>query len=260
MTPLEVEARLREAVQSFWPARAHNLKKQQQSGRIDTGTRGAVTAGTQMGALEVLITDIVCEFGLDRAHVKTRTALELPGYYRSEKKWDLIVVSEGELVLAMEFKSQVGPSFGNNFNNRSEEAIGSAADIWTAYRESRFGKSPKPFPGYLFLLEDCAKVHRPVRNREPYFAVDPVFRGDSKGSRTGKDTFAGVSYHSRYELLCRRLVLEQKYSAACLLLATNEETSVIARQHEDLSFQRFVAVLQGHVVTFLESRKARGSS
>ena len=33
---------------------------------------------------------------------------QLPGYYRSEKKWDLIVVSNGQLVTAMEFKSQVG--------------------------------------------------------------------------------------------------------------------------------------------------------
>ena len=233
MTQSETEVRLQRAIQSFWEARARNLKKQQESGRIDAGTRGAVTAGTQMGALEVLITDIVCEFGLDRTHVKTRTSLELPGYYRSEKKWDLIVVSEGELVLAMEFKSQVGPSFGNNFNNRSEEAIGSATDIWTAFRESRFGISPKPFLGYLVLLEDCPKVHKPVRNKEPYFAVDPAFRGDSKGSKGAREKFSGVSYHARYELLCRRLVLEQKYSAACLLLATNEEPCVITQRHED---------------------------
>ena len=107
-----------------------------------------------MGALEVLVSDILCEAGLNKIDVKTRTALELPGYYRSEKKWDLIVVSDGQLVTAMEFKSQVGPSFGNNFNNRSEEAIGSATDIWVAYREGRFGKTPTPFLGYFFLLED----------------------------------------------------------------------------------------------------------
>ncbi len=71
-----------------------------------------------MGAMEVLIADILCKAGLKHLDVKTRTALELPGYYRAEKKWDLIVVSDGQLVSAMEFKSQVGPSFGNNFNNR----------------------------------------------------------------------------------------------------------------------------------------------
>jgi hypothetical protein len=72
-----------------------------------------VTSGTQMGAMEVLVSDILCEAGLAKLDIRTRTALELPGYYRPEKKWDLIVVSEKRLVLAMEFKSQVGPSFGN---------------------------------------------------------------------------------------------------------------------------------------------------
>jgi hypothetical protein len=105
-----------------------NLDKQIESGRIDAGTRGAVTAGTQMGALETLIVDLLCEMGLRQLDIKTRTGLQLPGYFRPEKKWDLIVVSEGELLLAMEFKSMVG-SFGKNLNNRSEEALGSATWI-----------------------------------------------------------------------------------------------------------------------------------
>jgi Restriction endonuclease XhoI len=140
----------------------------------------------------------------------------------------------------MEFKSQVGPSFGNNFNNRSEEAIGSATDIWVAYREGRFGKTPAPFLGYFFLLQDCDRVKAPVRNKEPYFNVDPVFDG--------------ASYSKRYELLCRRLVLERVYSAACLVMATNAKRTKITQPAEDLSFQRFVAALRGHVVTFLGSR------
>ncbi len=41
----------------------------------------------------------------------------------ARKKWDLLVV-EGCLIAAIEFKSQVG-SFGNNYNNRTEEALGS---------------------------------------------------------------------------------------------------------------------------------------
>jgi hypothetical protein len=36
---------------------------------------------------------------------------------------------KGSLVATVEVKSQVG-SFGNNFNNRVEEAIGSATDFW----------------------------------------------------------------------------------------------------------------------------------
>ena len=75
-----------------------------------------------MGGLEVLVSDILCEAGLKKVDVRTRTALELPGYFRATKKWDLIVVSDGALVLAMEFKSQAGKSIGNYVNNRSEEA------------------------------------------------------------------------------------------------------------------------------------------
>jgi hypothetical protein len=163
-----------------------------------------------MGALEVLVSDILCEAGLEKVDIRTRTALELPGYFRATKKWDLIVVSNGALVLAMEFKSQAGKSIGNNVNNRSEEAVGSAKDIWTAFREGRFGQAPPPFLGYLFLLENRDNVKIPVANKEPYFQVDPEFRGEAHFQDTATPRrYKGVSYSKRYELLCRRLVLYQ---------------------------------------------------
>jgi hypothetical protein len=164
-----------------------------------------------------------------------------------------MVVSEGQLVLAMEFKSQAGKSIGNNVNNRSEEAVGSAKDIWIAFREGRFGNSPPPFLGYFFLLEDHDKVKTPVGNKEPYFPVDPEFRGDAKKNKKGVEKYQGVSYSKRYELLCRRLVLERLYSSACFLMATNHRGTTITQPADDLSFQRFVAALRGHVVTFLGS-------
>jgi hypothetical protein len=195
-----------------------------------------------MSAIEGVVVDVLCEAGVDKCDIRTRSALELPGYYRAEKKWDLLVVSGERLVAAMEFKSQVGPSFGNNFNNRSEEAIGSATDIWVAYREGRFGKPPAPFLGYFFLLEDCAGITRPVRNKEPHFKVDAVFNQ--------------ASYGKRYELMCQRLVLERVYTAACLVMATKSGKTQITQPAEDLSFKLFAAALRGHVLTFLEgSRK-----
>ena len=254
---IDTDARLQAAVQSYWDARAKNKEKQVESGRIDAGTRGEVTGGTQMGALEVLVADILCEAGLKRLDVRTRTALELPGYFRATKKWDLIVISEGQLVLAMEFKSQAGKSIGNNVNNRSEEAVGSAKDLWTAYREGRFGAGPPaPFLGYLFLLEDRPSVKQPVANKEPYFKVDPVFRGPA-GSATNKGVIKhkGVSYAERYELLCRRLVLERIYTASCFLMATNAKETVISQPAKDLRFARFAAALRGHAVTFLGSQR-----
>lgn len=238
---MDIETRFREAVQHFWTARAKQQKKQVEGGKIDAGTRGAVTGGTHMGALEVLVSDILLETGMRAEDIKTRTAIQIPGYYRPEKKWDLIVVSKNQLVCAIEFKSQVGPSFGNNANNRAEEAIGSAVDIWRAYREGRFGSSPEPFLGYFFLLEDCPAVRRPIRIYEPYFEVDPVFKG--------------ISYSKRYELLCRRLVLERLYRGACLTLATKEPRTKITHPDETLSFQRFAAAIRGHAVAFLGSQE-----
>jgi len=252
---LNIDKRLRAAVQNYWNARRQNKEKQVKSGKIDAGTRGEVTGGTQMGGLEVLVSDILCEAGLKKVDVRTRTALELPGYFRATKKWDLIVVSDGALVLAMEFKSQAGKSIGNYVNNRSEEAVGSAKDIWTAFREGRFGTSPAPFLGYLFLLEDRDNVKTPVANKEPYFSVDPEFRGESHLKDTAAHRrYRGVSYSKRYELLCRRLVLERLYTSACFMMATNSRATKLTQPAEDLSFQRFVAALRGHVVTFLGSR------
>lgn len=242
---IDIEARLRDAIQQFWNARHKQQQKQIEGGRIDAGSRSAVTGGTQMGALEVLVADILIEAGLDQLDIRTRTALELPGYYRPEKKWDLVVVCRDQLVTVIEFKSQVGPSFGNNFNNRSEEAIGSGSDLWVAYREGRFGISPTPFLGYFFLLEDCLEVHRPVTNKQPCFDVDPVF--------------TDASYSKRYEILCRWLVLERLYTSACLTLATNEHTTRITQPAEDLSFRMFVAALHGHVVAFLAGQRSKVS-
>ncbi len=232
--------RFQEAVQAFWDARDRQQKKQADAGKIDAGSRGAVTGGTQMGALETLVADILLDAGLDPSHIRVRTSLSLPGYYRSEKKWDLLVVAAGQLLLAVEFKSQVGPSFGNNFNNRTEEAIGNAEDIWTAYREGRFGDHAPPFLGYFFLLEDCGRVHFPVANTEPYFSVDSVFRG--------------ASYATRYEILCQRLMLERKYTRTCLTLATNNSPTKVSFPSAALDFRHFAAAVDAHARSFINSQ------
>ena len=253
---LDVEKRLLSAVQNYWDTRAKNKQKQIEAKKVDAGARGEVTGGMQMTARELLVADVLCAAGLKRLDVRTRTSLELPGYFRATKWWDLIVIADKQLVLAMEFKSQAGKSIGNNVNNRSEEAVGSAKDLWTAYREGRFGEgAPTPFLGYLFLLEDRDNAKKPVANKEPYFEVDPAFKGTPRqGKGQGAVRFDGVSYAKRYELLCRRLVLERIYTAACFLTATNSSATVVSHPAEDLSFARFAAALRGHAVTFLGSQ------
>lgn len=223
---MALETEFKRAIQAYWNTRSGNAQKQATKGVRDAGTRSEATGGKQMGALEALTVKQLQRLGIKSLEVHTSRRLELPGYFRPEKKWDLVVLSRGQLVCALEFKSQVGPSFGNNFNNRSEEAIGNAVDIWTAFREGRLGTAPRPFLGYFFLLEDCPRVHVPVQVQEPHFKVDEIF--------------GGASYAKRYELLCRRLLLERHYDSACLTLATKGKATTVSFPAEDLSYARFV--------------------
>lgn len=200
------------------------------------GLRGAVTGGQQMDAIAGLIATSFTEAGIPAESVHRSRALELPGYFRPEKRWDLLVVHAGVLVAAVELKSQVGPSFGNNFNNRTEEAIGVATDVWTANREGRFG-SVRPWLAYFFLLEAAAASLRPVKVKEPHFAVDDVFRG--------------ASYVMRYEQFCRRLVRERLYDAACFVTAAKDSTLPIHEPASDLSFAVFDRAIRGRVAAVL---------
>lgn len=97
-----------------------------------------------------------------------------------------------------------------------------------------------PFLGYFFLLEDCPKVHAPVKNVEPYFEVDPIFKG--------------ASYAKRYEVLCERLVLERKYTAACLTLATKAKATQVSFPNPALAFKQFAASAEAHAIAFLHSQ------
>lgn len=187
-----------------------------------------------MNGFVTLVHDLICEHGVPENWVRFKTGLELPGWYRAEKKWDLLVVSDTHLIAAVEFKSQVG-SFGNNFNNRTEEAVGSATDLWAAYREGAFKPSTKPWTGYLMLLEEAPASLRPVANREPHF---PVFA-----------EFKDASYVRRYETLLTKLVRERLYDSACFLLsdAANGPKGHYREPSPELTFRKFVASLVGHV-------------
>ena len=163
------------AISQYWRTRQAQSQRQTKSGRADQGARSAVTGGAQMDGFIGLISDLIIEAGADQSNIFYNKRLELPGFFRPMKEWDLLMVKDSQLVFALEAKSQVGPSFGNNFNNRTEEAMGSALDLWPAYREGAFNKTVKPWLGYLFLLEDSPESRSPVKVKEPHFKVFPEF-------------------------------------------------------------------------------------
>jgi hypothetical protein len=229
---------VREAVRFYWQTRTQQLEKQAGSGTKDQGLRSAVTGGAQMDGFIELLTNLAIEAGIDRSHVFYNESLELPGYFRPTKRWDFLVVVNDQLVAALEAKSQVGPSFGNNFNNRTEEAMGSALDLWTAFRERAFGTGVRPWLGYIFLLDDCARSRAPVGVKEPHFKVFEEFRNSS--------------YAKRYELFCRRLVLERHYDSAAFLLSESQTglKGAYSEPAADLAFERFAQSLVAQVAAF----------
>jgi len=200
------------------------------TGAKDAGARSAVTGGAQMNGFISLVRDLLCESGLPKPHVHCDKFIELPGWYRPEKKWDLLIVADSKLLAGIEFKSQVG-SFGNNYNNRTEEAIGSAADLWAAYRQGAFKPSARPWLGYLMLLEDAPGSTAPVRAREPHFKVFSEFKE--------------ASYAKRYEILLTKLVRERLYDAACFLMsdASNGARGGYREPSPELSFENFITSL-----------------
>lgn len=235
---VDYEQKAREAVKAFWGNREAAKQKQIESGKADQGERASVTAGKNMDGFLALVLDIIKANGLNHAEIhQNRAMLTLPGYFRPTKLWDLLVIYKGELVAAIELKSQVGPSFGNNFNNRTEEAIGTAHDLWTAYREEAFGKQPRPFVGWLMMVEDASGSRSPVRDSSPHF---PVF-----------EEFKGASYLKRYDLLCQRLVQEQLYTTAAVIAA--ERGAVTTGDFTNLSdmtsLKAFITSLAGHVAS-----------
>lgn len=162
----------------------------------------------------------------------------LPCYFRPTKDWDLIVKSGSDLIAVIEVKAHIG-SFGNNFNNRVEEALGNATCFWASYAEATFTPSVRPWLGYLMMLEEAPGSTRPGRLQVPkHFPLRPEFNG--------------VSYAQRYILFCERLVRERLYDATTFLMS-NKEDGLKGEYSEpslELSFQNFAISLSARASAF----------
>ena len=233
---VQYEKKAKEATMAFWGNREKARQKQIEAGKTDQGERAGVTAGKNMDGFLALLIDIVEANGLRDAQIhRQRAVVTLPGYFRPTKLWDVLVLNKGHLVAAIELKSQVGPSFGNNFNNRTEEAIGTAHDLWTAYREGAFGQQPRPFVGWMMMVEDAPESRRPITDRSPHF---PVMK-----------EFQRASYLKRYDILCQRLIQENLYGAACIM--ASPRSAAAAGDYTEMSeltgLKTFLTTLAGHI-------------
>lgn len=237
-----LETKLQEAVARFWASRDEQANRQgSKSGIRDSGARSAVTGGSQMDGFIDLVRDLLEESGVEKPLIYCDRYVEIPGWFRPEKKWDVLVVVDNCLIAAIEFKSQVG-SFGNNYNNRTEEAVGCATDFWAAYREGAFKPSARPWLGYLMLLEKAEGSTKPVKAQEPHFKVFEEFRG--------------ASYAKRYEVLLTKLVRERLYDATCFLMSDSREglKGHFEEPAAELSFSNFTSSLLAKAMAYKKTQ------
>lgn len=218
---------IKNAVQKFWKTRGI----QSTSGtKINQGNRGAVTGGKQLDGFIDLFVEISKDLGIPSECI-FKKGNNLPGYFRPTKDWDFLIISPSkQLIAVIEFKSQVG-SFGNNFNNRTEEALGSTVDLWTAFRERGFPQKQAPWVGYMILVERKAKSTTTIRLKEPYFKDRPEFQN--------------TSYLDRYVIFCQKLMQERHYSATSLIW-TNDLTEY-GTLDDDISIDSFILSYMGFI-------------
>lgn len=238
MTPdlTDFKNKAHDAIRAFWGNPDTLLTKQTEPSAPDPGRWRKCKPGKNMEGFLDLMSGVVEANGLGDADIHRKSgSLTLPGYFRPTKFWDLLVIHKGRLIAALELKSQIGPSFGNNFNSRIEQAVGNAHDFWSAYNNGAFGDQPRPFIGWMIVVEDAPESYASIREKSPHFPIG--------------DEFRTMSYLRRYDMFCQKLMKEQLYSAATVIsspkeaISTGEYSSVTPMT----SLNAFVSSFAAHI-------------
>jgi hypothetical protein len=226
---------IEQAVNLFWDTRSSQNSERKKS---DQGNRSSVTGGKHLDGFVSLMSKVATDLGVPQDCVYTK-GNALPGFFRPTKDWDLLIITKKkQLIAAIEFKSQVG-SFGNNFNNRTEEVLGNAVDLWTAFREKGFPQTTPPWIGYFILVEKSMKSTNVIRLKEPHYKV--------------RSEFVNTSYLDRYKLLCQKLMLEKHYNAASLIWT--DSTKSYGSIDSELTVESFIESYAGFLIGKLNSFK-----
>lgn len=144
---------------------------------------------------------------------------------------------QGHLLVCIELKSQVG-SFGNNFNNRTEEAIWSSTDLWQAFEEWVFNKEAiAPWLWFFMVVEKSNKSTSVVKLKEPYYKVMKEFKN--------------TSYLDRYSIFCEKLIRKKLYNNCALLFTSKIKKIEHGNIKEDIWIENFINSLTG----FLNGKK-----
>ncbi len=233
-----------EAVAAYWGAKELQNDLSAIKNKVGAGTAGSVRGGKHFDAIAALLAKFFIDAGYPPRAVRVTTShrLELPGYYRPQKQWDIVVDYENTLVAAFELKALGGPSFGNNYNNRVEEALGSAVDLRRAALADLF-PGEKPWLGYFFIMEDADGSRSGVRIPKGAFPVENVWHG--------------TSYQDRFAIFCERLMAEGLYDAVCYITSSAKDPRPIELV-ESLDWRHFSAAINARLTYLQELGIPRG--
>ena len=225
------------AVAGYWNAKQLQNDLSTIKNKVGEGTAGSVRAGKHFDGIAALLAKFFLEAGYPPEAIRVTKAqkLELPGYYRPQKQWDVVVAYKGTLVAAFELKALGGPSFGNNYNNRVEEALGSAVDLRRAALADLY-PGEKPWLGYFFIMEDHAKSRSAVQPADGAFAVERIWHG--------------ASYQKRFAIFCERLMVEGLYDSVCYITSSAADPRPVELV-PSLNWQHFSAAIHARI-TYLD--------
>ncbi|MGW7457773.1 PaeR7I family type II restriction endonuclease [Streptomyces sp. NPDC054797] len=226
-----------DAVAAYWGAKQTQIDQSAIKAAVGAGTAGSVRGGKHFDPIAALLAKFFLDAGYppESIRITKPQGLELPGYYRPQKQWDVVVAYENTLVAAFELKALGGPSFSNNYNNRVEEALGSAVDLRRAALANLY-PGEKPWLGYFFIMQDEEGSRRPVRT--------------AKGALPVEEIWHGTSYQDRFGIFCERLMAEQLYDSVCYVTSSAADPKP-TEPVSSLDWRHFSAAINARL-TYLE--------
>jgi hypothetical protein len=221
------------AIAAYWGAKKAQNELSAIKNKVGSGTAGSVRGGKHFDPIAALLAKFFLEAGYPPSAIRVTAGqgLALPGYYRPQKRWDVVIAYEDTLIAAFELKALGGPSFGNNYNNRVEEALGSAVDLHRAAIADLY-PGEKPWLGYFFIMQDAEGSRTRVRPEKSAFPVDVVWHGNS--------------YQDRFATFCQRLIAEGLYDAVCYVTSSAEDPTP-TEPVDSLDWRHFSAAINARL-------------
>jgi hypothetical protein len=224
---------LQTAIAGYWATKETQRAAAEAVSSTAEGTAKAVRGGGHFNPVANLLARFFTDAGYPTSSIAASgSGTIVPGYFRPNKAWDLVVIHREVLVAAIELKALGAPSYGKNFNNRVEEALGNSADLSRANLAQQTGPE-KPWLGYFFLMDDSDESRLSRISREnPSLPIAPEWRG--------------LSHEERFSITGRRLIDEGFYDAVCYVTSSAQDPG--PREPEPrLDWRHFSAAIEARI-------------